>query len=448
MKPIHPTALFRLSVIGELTSRQRLVRGELKAIVNAIAEKHYDIPHSQHTRVSPKTIEAWYYAWKEGGIEALAPKPRSDRGLSRLPEDVQAFLIEAKQENPKRSINALITLAKLKGVVKPRELSRSGVYRLLLAHGLSRPEGSATQAREFRSFLADYPGDLVYGDVMHGPKVLINGQVRKCYLVTLMDDVSRLILHSAFCPGETALDIEAGLKQALLKRGVPKRIVLDQGAAYRSRSLQGICARLSIQLIYCRPYSPEGKGKLERWHRTLRDQFLTELPGRDLTLDELNSFLWAWLDQLYHNQPHTGLQGQTPRKVWQQGLSLVRPLGALALRLDEIFYHRVSRKVRKDGTVSYQGQRFEVPCELSGKTVVLVVDPHQEQALFVESGEGVRLGQVTPLDLIANRHRQRQPSTSMSAQENKLNLSLVELAHDKQSRQLSVSPLKEPKTDV
>ncbi|MBN6743254.1 transposase family protein, partial [Acidithiobacillus sp. MC6.1] len=124
---------------------------------------------------------------------------------------------------------------------------------------------------------------------------------------------SRLITHSAFCLGETALDIEGVLKQALLKRGVPYKLVVDNGAAYRSGSLQGICARLGISLLYCRPYTPTSKGKIERWHRTFRDQFLTELDTRRIRdLDDLNARLWAWLEQVYHQRPHGGLEGLTP----------------------------------------------------------------------------------------------------------------------------------------
>ena len=112
---------------------------------------------------------------------------------------------------------------------------------------------------------------------MHGPTLTLKTGRCKVFLVSLMDDASRLLAHSAFCTNETALAIEGVLKQAVLKRGLPKKQVVDNGAAYRAATLQGICARLDIRLIYCRPYAPEGKGKLERWHRTFRDQFLSEL---------------------------------------------------------------------------------------------------------------------------------------------------------------------------
>jgi len=148
---------------------------------------------------------------------------------------------------------------------------------------------------------------------------------------------------------------------------------------------------------------------LERWHRRCRDQFLSELDERHIaSLDDLNARLWAWLEQVYHRSPHAGLAGMTPLARYQQDLSRIRPLGPLAASLDALFQHRVKRLVRKDGTVSYQGQRFEVPFELSGKTVSLVVDPHTETVIGVEDEKGESIGAATPLDALANATRQRR----------------------------------------
>ena len=179
------------------------------------------------------------------------------------------------------------------------------------------------------------------------------------------------------------------------------------------------------------PYAPEGKGKLERWHRTFRDQFLSELDeGRIDSLDDLNARLWAWVEQVYHRTPHGGLDGQTPLARYQRDLPKIRALGQRAAQLDAIFHHRISRFVRKDGTVSYQGNRFEVPYELAGKTVRLVVDPHAETVVGVEDDQGNDLGAATPLDAEANLHRRRRkpdpegPSAPASGGPN-----LVELAY-------------------
>ncbi|NJD24446.1 MAG: transposase family protein, partial [Betaproteobacteria bacterium] len=285
----------------------------------------------------------------------------------------------------------------------------------LQQHGLSRM--AAPVPEEHRRFVAEHANAIWYGDVMHGPTVTVKGRRRKVYLVSLMDDASRLIAHSAFCTGETALDIEGVLKQAVLRRGLPRKLVVDNGAAYRASTLQGICARLDIRLIYCRPYAPEGKGKLERWHRTFRDHFLSELDASRLQdLNDLNARLWAWIEQVYHRRPHGGLDGQTPLERYQQDLPKIRLLGQKAARLDELFHHRVARKVRRDGTVSYEGREFEVSYELSGKSVQLVVDPHEGKVVGVEDAEGNSLGQATPLDAAANaRRRRRRPDPDEAA---------------------------------
>ena len=264
-----------------------------------------------------------------------------------------------------------------------------------------------------------------------------------------MDDKSRLILHSAFCPGETALDIEYILKQSLLRRGLPKRLIIDNGAAYRSHSLQGICARLSIELIYCKPYAPEGKGKLERWHRTLRDQFLTELSDKKIdSINEINQRLWAWIDTIYHPRAHSSLSGQSPLSVWQNGLEFVKPLGTLAHQLDELFYHRISRKVRKDSTISYAGQSFDVPYTLARKTICIVVEPHQKKPMYIENNEGQWIGDIVAVDLQANRrHKRAQSETKQNTTVSETD-SMVELALKQQHEQLSVPIEKTTKKDI
>ncbi len=172
-------------------------------------------------------------------------------------------------------------------------------------------------------------------------------------------------------------------------------------------------------------------GKLERWHRTCRDQFLAELDERHIgALQDLNARLWAWLEQVYHRTAHAGLGGMTPLARYQRDLGRIRTLGPLAARLDALFHHRIARFVRKDGTVSYSGQRFEVPYELAGKTVQLVVDPHAQRVVGVEDEQGHGLGQATPLDEIGNvRRARRKPGAAAVEPAPRSATNLVEIAH-------------------
>jgi putative transposase len=433
MNEIDAKALFRLSVLGPIVSREQLGHGELQQLIRELAQREYAIPGTQRRHLGEKTIQAWLYSWRREGIAGLEPKIRVDRGQSKIAPAIQEAILAAKRENPRRSIRQILRLLEAAGLVAQHSLSRSAIHRLLQQSGLSKLAGSPSLPEEKRSFTAEFAGSIWYGDVMHGPRVPVKGQLRKTYLVSLFDDASRLVAHSAFCLGETALDIEGVLKQALLRRGLPTRIVVDNGAAYRANTLQGICARLGIHLIFCRPYAPTSKGKLERFHLTLRNQFLSELDERRITnLDDLNARLWAWLEQVYHHTPHGGLAGLTPLARYQLDLPRIRSLGTKATQLDALFLHRISRFVRKDGTVSYLGQRFEVPYELSGKTVRLVVDPHAERVVGVEDATGQSLGQATALDTIANVKRvRRKPEPAQMTASARTGPNLVELAHAK-----------------
>ena len=409
-KPIHPTALFRLMVLGPLASRTDVKRGEIKAIVQELAAKPYDIPNSRRTYLSEETILRWYHAWRRGGINALNPVTRADKGCTHLPVEVQAKLKQLKHDNPARSINTLIAMTEQCGLVSRGKLSRSSVHRFLKQQQLSKRLPQSNETIERRAFVANHAGDLWQGDVLHGPSIQTENGMRKAYLVSFMDDATRLIAHSAFCLGETALDVEGVLKQAILKRGLPNKLLIDNGAAYRAESLQTICAHLDIRLIYCKPYEPEAKGKLERFHRTFREQFLSELDLRAIrNLDDLNARLWAWCESVYHTRPHAGLNQQTPLERWRKELVHVRPLSPyLSERLDDVFCHRIKRLVKKDGTVSWNSTLFEVNHTLAGETITLVIDPHTQTIIRAETAFGDNLGAVSVLNRQSNLSRKRQ----------------------------------------
>lgn len=199
MKEIHPVALFRLSVLGPLISRDRLEMGELQRVLIELSQKDYAIPGTDRCRVGVKTLEAWYYRWRREGIEGLAPKSRADQGLSKLSGEVQDLILKAKRENPRRSLNQIRHLLESTGKVPRGVISQSALHRFLKQHGLSRVQGATHHPEEHRSFVAAEANGIWYGDVLHGPKVRIKNQTHKGYLVSLMDDASRLMTHSAFC---------------------------------------------------------------------------------------------------------------------------------------------------------------------------------------------------------------------------------------------------------
>lgn len=417
-KPIHPTALFRLTVLGPLASRGEIKHGEVKHIIRKLAAENYNIPSSKQTHLSEATIARWHLLWKRGGIDALNPKVRVDKGKTQIPQPVQDKLIMLKKDKPERSINQLIEMIELEGLVSKKTLARASVHRFLKQQQLSKRILPNQHTIERRSYVAAHAGDIWQGDVLHGPSIQTSSGMKKTYLVSLMDDKSRLITHSAFCFNEAALDIENVLKQAILKRGLPIKLLIDNGPAYISNSLKSICARLEIQIIFCRPYEPEGKGKLERFHRTFRAQFSNEIDLSKIScLGDLNARLWAWIEQSYHMRVHGGLaDSQTPISLWRDELHHVRSLlPHMVEQIDDLFYHREKRLVRKNGTISWNGNFYEVDHQLVGDKVTLVFDPHTNKTIRIETELGKYLGAVAPLDLYANLNRSRQrPHTASS----------------------------------
>ncbi len=213
-------ALWKLSVLGPLVSA-RLEHGDRLAWLRETAERVHQRPDGRLVTRSPRTLEAWLYAYRKGGLAALARRPRRDRGTSRaIAPAVEDLLVRAKRERPRRSIRRLIRMLERARVVRPGELSRSSVHRLLAAQGLSTRPARGPSA-ERRSFLVEHAGDLWIGDAMHGPPVIApGGQIRKAYLLSQLDAATRYLPHSYFAVSEAAPAHEYGFQQALRKAGV------------------------------------------------------------------------------------------------------------------------------------------------------------------------------------------------------------------------------------
>lgn len=399
-------ALFRLGVLGPLISA-RLEHGDRRAYFEAAASRAHEHPDGRIIQLSPRTIEDWYQQYRHGGFAALHPGDRSDVGQSRsIARETVDIIVRAKRERPRRSIRRIIRMLERARLVRPGELSRSSVHRLLKAHDISaRPVRGP--AAERRSFIMEHAGDLLIGDALHGPMVLApDGKLRKAYLLSQIDCATRYLPHSYWALSEGDAEHEYGFKQAILKGGLYRAYYVDKGSAYVAHSLKIICADLGIHLLHTGTRDAEAKGAIERWHRTWREEFEDELGGRVLTLDELNSLHWAWLGAEYHARKHD-TTGRVPREHWLDQVQYLRPVPR-DLILDEVFLHREQRTVRKDGTVRFQGRLLEVRPELVGKRVQLRFEPMDSKTM-----PKVFLGKkffcdTVPLDRIRNATRLRR----------------------------------------
>lgn len=369
-------ALWRLSVLGPLISA-RLEHGDRREYFAQTAARVHQMPDGRQVRLSARTIESWFYAYRRGGLSALAPAKRSDVGSSRsIREEVASLILRIKQERPRRSLRRMIRMVERARLVVPGELTRSSVHRLLAVHGVSRrPLRGPTAER--RSFITEHAGDLLIGDALH-TKALDDGKVRKTYLLSQIDCATRYIVHSFLAFSEGAVEQERGFRFAIEKGGVPRTYYVDLGSAYVADSLRTICGELGIHLLHTGPRDAEAKGAIERWHRTWREEVEDELGDRIPSLTELARIHAAWLEAEYHARKHD-TTARTPREHWLAEVDHLRPVPR-DKKLCEVFLHREWRTVRKDGTVRFGGRLLEVRPELHGK-VELRFDPTDEKAL-------------------------------------------------------------------
>ena len=397
-------AEFRFGVIHDLIGDRKLERGQRKLLLREKSACEWDIPYSGRSRLSASTILSWARRYEKGGrrLESLYPEGRSDRGKPRvLDDDTVLALCELKRQLKGASLPAVLREAEQRQILRPQvKVAKATIYRLYRQRGLMNRQ---EQVEDRRRFEAELPNDMWQSDCMHGPMVDREGRQRKTYLFAFIDDMSRLITHAEFYLNERIDSYIDALRKGLKKRGLPRKLYVDNGPAFRSNLLRHSTASLGIALIHSTPYQPQGRGKIERFFRTLRMQFLSTCAA-GMNLEHLNNSLNQWLDTQYHMTVHSSTR-QTPLHRYLKHAHLMREAPK---DLDDSFRLRVQRKVDKDRTVSLGGRLYEAPVHLIGRVVTLLY--HEDDPARIEVfSEGVSQGMLVPLDLHVNcRIRRRQ----------------------------------------
>lgn len=389
-------AVFRFGVISEFMNRVHLDHGEKERLLREKCARRWMIPFSEKTRIGRSTILRWIEAYKKknGDLGALYPKGRSDRGKVRvLDEETCLGVVRVREEMPKAGVAKLIEEVEKRGLVTAGiRLATSTVYRFLHSNDLMGSE--EIRAEDRRKFEARESNELWQSDVMHGPMVGGGEKKRKSYLIVLIDDHSRLVVHGEFYLTERLVSFMDAFEKALLRRGVPRKLYVDNGAAFRSRHLEYVTASLGIGLTHSRPYKPQGRGKIERFFRTVRSDFLM---GRAIgTLEEINEGFGEWL-KVYHGRKH-GVTGQRPFERFTGEMECIRPAPK---DLKDHFRKTVRRRVGKDRTIALNGKLYEAPVGLIGKRVEVLYHEQEPQRMEIR-WKGKSWGRAHPVDVHLN----------------------------------------------
>ncbi len=403
------TAVFRANVIGAL-GRIELNHGELRERLVALSQIRFRLPGADRTRTfSVPTLERWYYAYRKDGLEGLKPKTRDDRGHAKeLSPELRALLLDIRRVHPSASAELIFDTLVEDGRLAVEKLSVSTLRRLYKSEGLERKrrrKGDKEPHREPGQRLrwqASHPMALWQGDVCHGPAILIGGVSKPLRIHAIIDDASRYVVALEAHHSEREMDMVGMLAATFLRWGEPGAIYLDNGSTYRGEALATSLARLKVGLIHSKPYEPESRGKIERFFGTLRSRCLDHLDNVS-SLHDVNVRLHGFLDAYYHDRPHAGLMGKTPRKVfmtWWRAHSA--EVACEPNRLRQAFCVRTRRHVRADSTLSHEGQTWQIDASFLCKKYVTVASCLLDQppVPWVEHKELVY--PLHPVDLAAN----------------------------------------------
>jgi transposase InsO family protein len=408
-------ALFRHGLIGELSSRS-MDHGDLAAALRSLSERRVRPPGSDCTRsYSVPTLERWLYAYKAGGLVALIPRARDDRGRGRdLDPELRELLCDIRREHPSVSVTLMLRTLRTDGRIGP-EVKPCTVRRMLAERGLHRGaarDGDGQKAR--LRWQAERPGALWHGDVCHGPTLTPAPNRRiPMRIHALLDDASRFVVALRVADDEREETMLSVFAQALMEHGRPDALYLDNAPTYSGELLRLVCARLGTTLLHARPYDASARGKMERFWRRMREEALSHL-GHVASLAEAERKLRHWLAHYYQSAPHAGILGRAPATVFAEGEKTLLAEADLRAALTVT----ARRRVRRDSTVSVGAVTYELPYGyLAGQVVSIATCLFDGTEPKLEL-DGRRLP-IKPVDPIKNATRKRPPRRPVPCRPNR-----------------------------
>jgi len=404
--------LFRYQLICPALDTALSTKQRGKLVREIAAGTHTD-PFGNQVRISRETLDRWIRRYRAGGFEALVPESR--RLAARTDAQVLELAASLKRENPTRTVAQVARILRTATGWAPSESTLLRHFHRLELMGPAAGQPPAV----FGRFEAADPNELWVGDALHGPRV---GD-RKTYLFAFLDDHSRLATGYRFGFAEDTVRLAVALKPALAARGVPAGIYVDNGSAFVDAWLLRACAKLGVRLVHSAPGRPQGRGKIERFFRTVREQFLievTDTASEDLAaagvddataLLELNRLFTAWVETEYHRRTHTET-GQSPLARWEAGWDRLgrTPAMPTADELTEAFLWSEYRVVAKTATVSLHANTYQVDAALVGRRVELVFSPFDLETVEVRYRD-TSYGKALPHTISRRAHPKAKPET-------------------------------------
>jgi len=401
----NPTAYLKMRVLGAIDMADgKTIRDRIKAV----SQMTFTDEEGRPRRFTWKTISTWLCRYQKHGVTVMENKPRSDKGKVRkvVIEDVLDAIrkVRPKVHGRTPSVALIYRLCIEEGLLTRSQVAPNTFHRLVRQYELLKPDEEASHKLRL-AFAKAHANEMWQADTLCGPFVKINGVPVQTRLIAFIDDASRVCCHGQFFPSENVDTLIESLRAAFYKRGVPHSLYVDNGSIYTSKEIIQICARVGCLLHHTPVRDGAAKGKIERFFRTVRDQFL----ARDLnlsSLDALNRHFTQWVEEHYNAQRHSVL-GMSPLDRFALDRKWIRFLPPNEAN-DELFFVEEERHVRADNTFSFKSLRWEAPRHLPDRTIHIRFQRSQPVGRVVVYYKGQRMGEARLLDPLAN---DRKPST-------------------------------------
>ena len=381
----------------EALHRYRIIAPLLEEGLAECEKRHIRWLIRSQEGISGRTLRRYAAAFKQHGFDGLLPRERQDKGSCKaIPPEALKIAAELRQELPARSVERVRQLLAGEGY----SVARSTLERHLRQQGLSGREIKAEQKqvasrrfnRQGRNTL--WQADLKYGPYLSDPGH--PGRKMRTYLVAIIDDATRMVVQAEFYDNQKLPVLEDAFRKAVIKCGAPDNLYVDNGKIFVSQWLRLACAKLRIRHLNTQAYSPEAKGKIERFNRTA-EEFLQEARlEKPQTLEQLNGLFRAWLAEGYNHRVHSALAGKSPAQAFTQDSKPLRFPSPEALR--EAFLWEKTPKVDKGGCISLAGLCYEVGTAYIRKHVLVRYDPFDLSVVEVWYG-GEKKKLVSPANI-------------------------------------------------
>lgn len=375
----------------------------IKERIQKVSETTFTDEDGNPRKFTFRTISTWYYRYKSRGITGVNKSVRRDKGLPRkmtpeeLLEAMNQILPMFRSTGKHFNKSDIYRVCIEKGLVRRAELSPTNFYRFIRTYELLKDDVEHNKKR--LAFSMQYSNQLWQADTMYGPFVKDEkGKSIQTKLIVFLDDASRVICHGEFFFNENTNALITAIKSAFYKRGIPEQLYVDNGSIYTSAEITLICARVGCILRHAPVRDGAAKGKVERFFRRVRDQFLNK--NLDLSsLSALNKQFTLWVEDEYNSTKHSAI-GMKPVDRYAFDLKRIRFLEPNQSN-DELFYNEETRYVKKDNTFSFKSKRYEAPVDLRDKSIQIRYDRNKVSSIIVYYKDQ-RMGEAKELDLISN----------------------------------------------